>query len=55
MWEFLEVVLAICIAVWLLDRELPPRPGVLRLVRGDAADPDVSDAPAGRDADARLR
>lgn len=27
MWEFLDILLAIVIAVWLLDRELPGRRG----------------------------
>ena len=40
MWEFLEILLAILVAGWLLDQEPPARPGVLRLVRGDAPEPE---------------
>ena len=54
MREFLEVVLVICAAGWLLDQELPPRPGVLRLVRGDAPPPEGKDAPGHRGAAPRL-
>jgi hypothetical protein len=48
MWEFFEIVLAIVVAVWLLDQEPPPRRGVLRLVERDETLADSGGEPSAR-------